>query len=236
MPKTCFRIAEGFGKRSVSAEHLFPPVFIFIYRLICVMQFSHVPASALLFGTAMQRVLLLSLPRFKMLLKCCLGYSALLWAVVMLFPRQTAMLFAGDAAFLDYTAWALRIYMAAELLMGIQIACQQTFIRDGFRKEHRHILLFHKMRQNINQWYQQQYFTVKYASPRENDTSLHTAWAQPVRHAVYGKRAECLLQFLPAEIWRGYGRRRDDDTWQPDAVFHAPAFRAFPGRAAHHRV
>ena len=33
-------------------------------------------------------------------------------------------------------------------------------IRDGFRKEHRHILLFHKMRQNINQWYQQQYFTV----------------------------------------------------------------------------
>lgn len=64
MPKTCFRIAEGFGKRSVSAEHLFPPVFLFIYRLICVMQFSHVPASALLSGTAMQRVLLLSLPRW----------------------------------------------------------------------------------------------------------------------------------------------------------------------------
>ena len=82
---------------------------------------------------------------FKMLLKCCLGYSALLWAVVMLFPRQTAMLFAGDAAFLDYTAWALRIYMAAELLMGIQIACQQTFIAIGNAKTSLFLAVYRKI-------------------------------------------------------------------------------------------
>ena len=54
------------------------------------------------------------------------GYSAVLWLIVMLFPRLLATLFAQDSAFLDYTAWALRIFMATSVVMGIQIACQQT--------------------------------------------------------------------------------------------------------------
>lgn len=82
---------------------------------------------------------------FGILLKCCLSYSMLLWAVVMLFPRQAAMLFAGDAAFLDYTAWALRIYMAMELLMGIQIACQQTFIAIGNAKTSLFLAVYRKI-------------------------------------------------------------------------------------------
>lgn len=82
---------------------------------------------------------------FRLLLKCCLGYSTLLWAAVMLFPRQTAMLFAGDAAFLDYTAWALRIYMATELLMGIQLACQQTFIAIGNAKTSLFLAIYRKI-------------------------------------------------------------------------------------------
>lgn len=82
---------------------------------------------------------------FGILLKCCLGYSFALWLVVMLFPRQAAMLFAGDAAFLDYTAWALRIYMAAELLMGVQIACQQTFIAIGNAKTSLFLAVYRKI-------------------------------------------------------------------------------------------
>ena len=64
---------------------------------------------------------------FKLLLKSSLFYSTLLWLCVMLFPQVFAALFTSDAALLEYTQSALRIYMACLLLFGIQIACQMTF-------------------------------------------------------------------------------------------------------------
>lgn len=64
---------------------------------------------------------------FKLLLKVSLGYSALLWILVMLFPGGFAALFTSDAALMDYTKTALRIYMGSMFLMGIQMACQMTF-------------------------------------------------------------------------------------------------------------
>ena len=60
---------------------------------------------------------------FKLLLKVSLGYSALLWILVMLFPGGFAALFTSDAALMDYTKTALRIYMGSMFLMGIQMAC-----------------------------------------------------------------------------------------------------------------
>ena len=35
---------------------------------------------------------------------------------------------------MDYASWALRIYMAATGIFGIQIACQQTFVALGNAK------------------------------------------------------------------------------------------------------
>ena len=64
---------------------------------------------------------------FRLLLKVSLGYAALLWLLVMLLPGGFAAMFTSDAALLDYTRTALRIYMAAMFLMGIQMACQMTF-------------------------------------------------------------------------------------------------------------
>ena len=64
---------------------------------------------------------------FRLLLKVSLGYATLLWLLVMLLPRGFAAMFTSDAALLDYTGTALRIYMAAMFLMGIQMACQMTF-------------------------------------------------------------------------------------------------------------
>ena len=64
---------------------------------------------------------------FRLLLKVSLGYAALLWLLVMLLPRGFAAMFTSDAELLDYTGTALRIYMAAMFLMGIQMACQMTF-------------------------------------------------------------------------------------------------------------
>lgn len=82
---------------------------------------------------------------FGILLKCCVLYSSVLWLIIMLFPRQVSMLFAGDGAFLDYTAWALRIYMAVNLLMGIQLACQQTFIAVGNAKTSLFLAIYRKI-------------------------------------------------------------------------------------------
>lgn len=64
---------------------------------------------------------------FKLLLKVSLGYSILLWALVMLFPGGFVAMFTSDAQLMEYTKTALRIYMAAMLLFGIQMACQMTF-------------------------------------------------------------------------------------------------------------
>lgn len=64
---------------------------------------------------------------FKLLLKVSLGYSILLWILVMLLPGGFAAMFTSDATLVEYTKTALRIYMGSMFLMGIQIACQLTF-------------------------------------------------------------------------------------------------------------
>ncbi len=64
---------------------------------------------------------------FKLLLKVSFGYATILWALVMLFPGAFAVMFTSDAALVEYTKTALRVYMAAMFLMGIQMACQMTF-------------------------------------------------------------------------------------------------------------
>ena len=58
----------------------------------------------------------------------CLAYSLLLWALVQLFPQLFALMFTSDSELVSYASWALRIYMAATGIFGIQIACQQTFV------------------------------------------------------------------------------------------------------------
>lgn len=71
---------------------------------------------------------------FSLLLKCCIGYSFVLWLAVMLVPQVFARMFTPDAALIEYASWAARIYMAVSLIFGIQIACQQTFIAIGNAK------------------------------------------------------------------------------------------------------
>ena len=68
---------------------------------------------------------------FRLLLGCCLGYTTLLWLAVMLFPQVFAALFTPDGALVTFASGALRIYLAAVLLMGIQTACQMTFVSIG---------------------------------------------------------------------------------------------------------
>lgn len=71
---------------------------------------------------------------FKLLLKCSLIYSTVLWAAIMIFPRGFAAIFNDRAELLDFTETALRVYLACLLLFGIQMACQMTFTSLGKAK------------------------------------------------------------------------------------------------------
>ncbi len=71
---------------------------------------------------------------FRVLLRSCLAYSLAMWALVQLFPQVFAKIFNNSPELVEYTALALRIYMAASGIFGIQIACQQTFVSLGNAK------------------------------------------------------------------------------------------------------
>lgn len=69
---------------------------------------------------------------FFLLLKVCVIYAGVLWALVMLFPQLFAGMFTTDAGLIWFTARALRIYCGAMFIFGIQIACQMTFVSIGY--------------------------------------------------------------------------------------------------------
>ncbi|OLS01912.1 MATE family efflux transporter [Tissierella creatinophila] len=71
---------------------------------------------------------------FLLLLKISLAYSIGLWAITMIWPQLFAKMFTKDIELINITIKTLRIYMAASLLFGIQISCQQTFIALGNAK------------------------------------------------------------------------------------------------------
>ena len=68
---------------------------------------------------------------FKLLLISSLCYSVTLWALVMAIPQAFVMMFNTNEGLVSYTVPALRIYLGALLLFGIQIACQMTFTSMG---------------------------------------------------------------------------------------------------------
>ena len=110
--------------------------------LTSVMQFAMLPLQGL--GQGAQPIISYSYgagdrdrvkAAFKLLLKASLGYSVLLWILVMALPGGFAAMFTSDAQLMEYTRTALRIYMGSMFLFGIQMACQMTFNALGKAKE-----------------------------------------------------------------------------------------------------
>lgn len=71
---------------------------------------------------------------FYLLLKASMAYTAVLWGAVMLFPKLFAGMFTSDTVLLEFTGTALRVYLAAMFIFGIQMACQLTFMSLGNAK------------------------------------------------------------------------------------------------------
>ena len=68
---------------------------------------------------------------FFLLLRVSLIYSVTLWACIMLFPTAFATIFTSKPELIEFTSGALRIYCAALLIFGMQVAAQMTFISLG---------------------------------------------------------------------------------------------------------
>ena len=61
----------------------------------------------------------------------CVAYASCFWLALMLLPNVFAGIFTSDLALADYTAWALKIFLACGFSVGFQLSCQQAFMALG---------------------------------------------------------------------------------------------------------
>ena len=64
----------------------------------------------------------------------CITYTIIFWAALMFVPQIFASMFTSDDSLVEYTTWAMRIYMAGIFSVGFQISCQQSFMALGQAK------------------------------------------------------------------------------------------------------
>lgn len=82
---------------------------------------------------------------FYLLLISCIAYTTLIWLIVMLAPTLFASIFTNNVELITIASWSLKIYMGASILLGAQIACQQTFIALGNAKTSLFLALLRKI-------------------------------------------------------------------------------------------
>lgn len=71
---------------------------------------------------------------FRLLLLSCVTFTTCIWLICMFAPEVFIKIFTNDVELIQFTKWAVHIYMALCMIFGIQIACQQTFIALGNAK------------------------------------------------------------------------------------------------------
>ncbi len=106
--------------------------------LSSVMQFTMLPLQGL--GQGAQPILSYNYgagnkervkAAYFMLLKVSFLFSMTLFLLVELFPSVFARMFTSDETLVAFASTALRVYMAASGILGIQMACQMTFTSLG---------------------------------------------------------------------------------------------------------
>lgn len=82
---------------------------------------------------------------FKYLSISTVAYSVVFWLFIMVSPQLFSKLFTNDKAIIDMATKGLRIYMGGAFALGLQIACQQTFIALGNAKTSLFLALLRKV-------------------------------------------------------------------------------------------
>ena len=132
---------------------------------------------------------------FRLLLVTCLGYATVLWSVAMFFPHVFTGIFTQDQTLTGYAVWALRIYMAASLMFGAQIACQQTFISLGDSKTSLFLALLRKVFLLI---------PLIYLLPRFFENKVMAVFlAEPISNFIGGAACYCTMLLTVRRLLRG---------------------------------
>lgn len=71
---------------------------------------------------------------YKMMIGASFILASGIWLFVELFPGAIISVFTQDIQLMELTTWAIRIFMMCIGIMGLQIACQQTFLSLGQAK------------------------------------------------------------------------------------------------------
>ena len=66
--------------------------------------------------------------------KVTVSFTILFWGIMMICPQIFAGIFSSNKELVQYTSWALRIYMAGIFSIGFQVCCQQSFMALGQAK------------------------------------------------------------------------------------------------------
>ena len=71
---------------------------------------------------------------FRLLFTSALVFSCAAWAAIQLFPGLFVALFNDEPELVGIATWTLRLYAGCMFMLGIQFACQQTFVALGQAK------------------------------------------------------------------------------------------------------
>jgi putative MATE family efflux protein len=82
---------------------------------------------------------------FKYLFISSVVYSSMFWLLMMIAPGLFSKIFTKDKAIIDMATFGIRVYMAGVFALGVQIACQQTFIALGNAKTSLFLALLRKV-------------------------------------------------------------------------------------------
>lgn len=82
---------------------------------------------------------------FKYTIKYIMIFTLIFFMGIMIFPRIFIELFTKDKELIEITVKYLRIYMAGTVAMGVQIACQHTFLALGNAKTSLFLSLLRKI-------------------------------------------------------------------------------------------
>lgn len=82
---------------------------------------------------------------FRSMLISCMAFSTLIWALSEFTPGLLVSVFTNDPGLKGITEGALRVYAGGMLLMGAQIACQQSFIALGNARTSAFLAMYRKI-------------------------------------------------------------------------------------------
>lgn len=64
----------------------------------------------------------------KRLIKYCLIYTTTMWLLILLFPKAFLLMFTKDVAIIKYGTSYIRVFFGMIFIIGIQVACQNSFL------------------------------------------------------------------------------------------------------------